>query len=389
MRVLALGGCGQQGSRAVTTLLHADDVEAVVVADIDFIRARDFVARVDDPRLRALQVDVSCPAELRAAMEGMDVVGNFVGPFFRFAEGVVAAAIDAGVNYVDICDDTAPTIRLLDEYHLAASKANVCILLGMGASPGMLNLFARAGTDRLDEVEDIRIYWNVSVNDIDTDIAYNSNNAAIFEHCIEILAGDVVQFIDGQSRIVEPGSGLTEVDFPHLGRQRVYYVSHPEPATLPRYITARNITNQGGVLGMDDLLFGLRDLGLASHDSITVKGATLRASDVAIEIMARLAAKAEPVPEAIAPVCSDSMVFVTGRLDGHPATIRFTHESARGLPRMDEGTGISAAAGILMMGRGQITSHGVFAPEGCVDPLIFFDLLAGEGITVRQVISSS
>ena len=35
MKILALGGCGQQGSCTVKTLIAADDVEKVIVADIN------------------------------------------------------------------------------------------------------------------------------------------------------------------------------------------------------------------------------------------------------------------------------------------------------------------------------------------------------------------
>ncbi|BFM14813.1 saccharopine dehydrogenase family protein [Maricurvus nonylphenolicus] len=384
MKILALGGCGQQGRYAIKALLQHEVVSKIVIADIDIAKAQQFTSELNDLRVECLQLDVTDSSALINQMRLVDVVANFVGPFFRYAEAVVSAAIEAGINYVDICDDTKPTIELMDKYHEAAKAKGITILMGMGASPGMLNVFAKYAANNMDSVKDIRIFWNVSVNDIETDIVASLDNAAIFEHGLEIVSGDVPQFIDGKIQYVPAGSGMEEVEFPNLGKQKVYYVAHPEPVTLCRYIAAENITNQGGTLGMDDLLLGLRELGLTGDHSITVKGNSYKASDLGLSVMASIAEHSDPIPTSIAPEGSDSFVEVTGFKDGNPLQISISHKSNYALPRMDEGTGIAAAVGILMMGQGKIDIHGVHAPEGCVDPLQFFEGINAHGITVHE-----
>ena len=61
MKILALGGCGQQGSRTVKTLIAADDVEKVIVADINLAAAQAFQQKVgsDKIELRYRQVKSS------------------------------------------------------------------------------------------------------------------------------------------------------------------------------------------------------------------------------------------------------------------------------------------------------------------------------------------
>lgn len=110
MKILALGGSGQQGGSAVRALLRFDEVTAVTVADIDIAAAQSFCEELAADHIRALELDVTDEAVLKRTMAEHDVVLNCVGPFYRFAEAVVSSAIGAGVNYVDICDDTAPTI---------------------------------------------------------------------------------------------------------------------------------------------------------------------------------------------------------------------------------------------------------------------------------------
>jgi len=388
MKILALGGCGQQGSLAVRTLVQADDVEKVIVADINLAAAEAFKAKTGSDKIEVQQLDVLDEQALRAAMLEVDVVANFVGPFFRFAEPVVKAAIESSVNYVDICDDTAPTVKLLDNYHAAATEAGVSVLLGMGASPGLSNMMVRKAADQLDKVNEALIYWSVSANDIETDITANIDNAAIYEHAIELMAGTALQYIDGEFCVLPGGSGLEQAQFSSLGQQNAYYVSHPEPATIPRYINAKKVTNKGCVPGLDEVLFGLRDLGLASHDTMTVKGNQMQASDVAIAVLARLDEISEPVPESELPACSDIFTEVTGRRDGETICIRLDALSSEGLPRMDQLTGISAVVGVLMMGRGQVTARGVYAPEGCINPMIFFEELATLGAIIEERVTS-
>lgn len=389
MKILALGGCGQQGSLAVRTLIEAEDVEKIVIADINLIAAEAFQKELNSDKLEVLEIDVLNEPSLQAAMQDIDVVANFVGPFFRFAEPIVKSAIACGVNYVDICDDVAPTQELLDNYHDKAKAAGVSLLIGMGASPGLTNLLVRRAANQLDYIRKAGIYWAVSANDIDTKLAGNADNAAIYEHAIELMAGNALQFLDGNYTDFQGGTNIEEVEFSTLGKQQVYYVSHPEPATIPRYIKADNIVNKGCVPGLDEVLFAFQALGLTSHHNITIKGTDYKASDIAIAILAYLDAISEPIPESELPACSDVFVEITGERSGKPVNIRLDVLSNNGLPRMDRITGISAAIGIMMMGRGLIKEQGVYAPEGCVDPDSFFEEFSKYGFIIKEKIETT
>ncbi len=381
MKILALGGCGQQGRSAVRALLSFEEVAAVTVADIDAAAAELFCEALASERVRPLALDVTDEGALKNAMTAHDVILNCVGPFFRFAEIVVGAAIDVGVNYVDICDDTAPTITLLDNYDERAKRAGVGMLIGMGASPGLLNVIARHGANRLDRVENIRLYWNVSINDVDEG---EGDSPAIFQHAVELIAGDTVQYLDGRFQRVEGGGGQVAVDFPHLGEQLVYYVSHPEPATIPRYIDARNVTNQGGCLGLDDVLLGLKSLGLTNHRTLSIKGHVFDAADVAVAVLANLAANSEPVPTDVIPACSDMLTVIEGTQNGRETRHRYIVEADGQLPSMGPITGGAAAVCVLMMGSGEIERRGVFAPEGGIEPDTFFSRMEKLGFRVRE-----
>ncbi|MBT2423773.1 saccharopine dehydrogenase NADP-binding domain-containing protein [Streptomyces sp. ISL-22] len=124
MRILALGAGGEMGATAAAVLAADDTVTELVVADRDH-RGAAAVAGSLGPKATALQIDATDHGALVAAMSQADLVVNTVGPFFRFGIPILTAAIDAGCDYVDICDDPEPTLQMLalDE---RAKEAGVC-----------------------------------------------------------------------------------------------------------------------------------------------------------------------------------------------------------------------------------------------------------------------
>ena len=107
-RIVVLGGCGGIGTVASRALSAAG--ADVVVADLDGGRAEQLA---DVLGAESMVLDASSPESLRPAMDGADVVLNCVGPFYRFGPPILAAAIDAQIDYVDVCDDLAPTRVML------------------------------------------------------------------------------------------------------------------------------------------------------------------------------------------------------------------------------------------------------------------------------------
>ena len=61
-----------------------------------------------------MNIDVNDKEELKKAMKGFDCVVNTVGPFYSTGYKVVQAAIEAGVDYVDIADDYDAVELMMD-----------------------------------------------------------------------------------------------------------------------------------------------------------------------------------------------------------------------------------------------------------------------------------
>ena len=106
MRVLVLGGAGDMGAETVRDLLGYPEVEQVTIADLNVDAASRLASTLGGgSRVKVRRVDATSPGELVAAITGHTVVAGALGPFYRFEKPVVEAVLQAGVDYVSICDD--------------------------------------------------------------------------------------------------------------------------------------------------------------------------------------------------------------------------------------------------------------------------------------------
>ena len=370
MKVLALGGCGQEGKTTVKDLIKSEEVSHLIIGDINIENADKFKAELSNDKVSTLQVDVNDHDKLVAAMKEADVVVNFAGPFYKHGVKAIEAAIEAKRNYVDICDDYDATrdMLALDE---KAKGAGITAIIGLGASPGVTNLLAKHGADKLDQVDEIDVKWIVSASDVDEPGA-----SAAVDHAMHMLDGNVPQYLDGRFQDVPALTGSEMAVFPVIGETEVYYVGHPEPVTLPLYIKGmKSATCKGGVPGADEMLKAFSGLGLTSADPIDVRGSMISPRDVALALYGMA-----PTPEDLPPPVSAFVICVRGKQGDDSVQVVYTCSG-----RMTLWTGIPASIGTQMLGKGEIQTKGVLAPEGCVDTTRFLAEIAKRGMEVEEV----
>lgn len=369
MRVIVLGGAGDMGRRAVRELAGDAAVEQVTLADLDLAAARAVRSALglDPDCVRLAQVDVLREEATAALLAEHDAVVGAVGPFYRFEEPMVRAAIRAGVPYVSLCDDydAVQAVLALDDQ---ARSAGIPVLTGVGWTPGLSNLLVRHAADAMDALEEVDIAWAGSAAD--------SEGWAVILHTMHIFAGVVPTWRDGAPVQVPAGSEGEVVDFGEgLGRVRVFHTGHPEPVTIPRYIPGvRRVSLKGGLAeGMLNLLaVGLGRIGLtAGHRRRVVLGRVLQPL---LPVLARVGPRREPR--------SGLVVRCRGRIGD-----RVVRRTYRVIGRMADLTAVPAAAAAVWAAQGRVRRHGVFAPEapGGLPAGEFLDELARRGIRWEQV----
>ncbi|MCR4407084.1 MAG: saccharopine dehydrogenase NADP-binding domain-containing protein [Anaerolineae bacterium] len=358
MNIVVLGGCGDMGSHAVRDLLAHSEAH-ITIADYRQDKAQALASELGE-RVKGVFVDAEDPASLHSVLQGADVAVGCIGPFYHFAPKMARAAIRARVNYVDICDDWGP-IEEVFGLDAEAKQAGITLLCGMGWTPGITNVMARAGADELDKVDDIKIYWAGGAED--------AAGLAVVMHVFYAVTGDVPTYKDGTWIKVPASSGKEVVEFAGaLGKVEVFHCGHPEPMTIPRYIKCQNVFLKGGLTPKwnNTLADVLVKLGLSkSHQSI------VRTSKIIYKLEGLIGAGGIPF--------SGARVDVVGRKNGEPRTISYAVTD-----KMGRLTGVPVSIGALMLAQGTISTKGVVAPEGCIEPESFFAELAKRGIRIEK-----
>ena len=371
VRITVLGGCGAVGRHAVKALAGLPDFDEVVIADLDLNKAKALAAKLKKKKVSAKKVDALDRAGLKRAVQGSDVVLNFIGPFYKFALPVLKAVIAARIAYVDICDDVDVTLEIL-KLDGAAKKAGIAALIGMGSSPGATNLLAKFAADHLlDEVDSIDIFHAHGGEPVE--------GPGVIEHRLHCITMDIPMFLDGRLQWVkffEPeGVALRqEFEFPVLGKVKVFPYPHPEQVTLPQSIRCRQVTNKGVVLPDEyaEMIRELCRLGLADQKPLPVKGREIAPHDFLVAYIVRERERILKETKFGAQRGCASVV-VKGRKAGAVSEFRFHMASAS--QAMGEGTAIPAVIGALCMLRGKIKGKGVMPPEACIAPLDFIGLV--------------
>lgn len=370
-KVVILGGCGAVGSVAARTLAKQSNFNTVVIADIRLDIAKSLAVEIGS-KAEAVYVDASSKESIANAIKDSDIVLNCVGPFYKTVKTVLETVMEAGIDYVDVCDDVDVTLDILD-WNEKAQAAGITALIGMGSSPGVTNVLAKlAATTMLDETESVDIFHAHGGEPVE--------GPGVIGHRFHCMSIDIPMYLDGQLQYVkyfEPdGIALRQkFRFPVIDEEVLLYpYPHPEQVTLPNFLHLEQVTNKGVVLPGKyyDLTRDICALGLHSRTPISVNGTDVAPYDFSIAYI--LEQRERILSETnFGDQRGCVSVLVKGRSKGEAVEYRF-HLASRS-EALGEGTGIPAAMGTILVALGRIDKKGVWPPEACVNPADFLDLL--------------
>ena len=375
VKVLALGGSGNMGQTAVKTLMDGMFIDQIIVADLEIERAERFVESLGDDRVSALRLDVGDTGALEEAIADVDLVMNTVGPFYRFGVPIVRAAISVGRSYVDINDDFAPTREVL-ELDSDAREADVTVLIGMGASPGVTNILARHAADQLDEVDAIQTVWGHvgGVLRPASSVARRSKRQegerridAAFDHYFECASSKAPLFRDGEFVDIVPLEDGEEVIFPN-GKGFFRYFGHGEPITLPKFI-GKGIKAACNLVGLEP-----EELEVTLEFAAKIRAGEMTPAEAAGKYGPEVYARKQQRPGVVdlGPRLGGYHASASGTKDGKK--VKYSYGCTGGpAGGMAGETGIPLAIGVEMLLEGGIEQTGVLAPEACIDPMAFFE----------------
>ena len=370
MKILVLGGAGCMGNAIVRDLLESSKVSEVIVGDIDISKAEMLIKELNNPKVTTAYVNAADHSVLVKALKDVDVLVNATWYYFNVL--VMEAAIEAKVHYLDLGGLYHKTLEQL-KLSERVKGAGLTHILGMGASPGITNVLARHGAERLDDVEEIHI----RAGQVGGGISYSIRTI------IDELTMRPVIYENGEFKYVDPLTGEEIIEFPEpVGRVKAYYSLHSEIATLPYNIKGVK-TVDFKVAFHPDIYSDfkvLNKLGFTSTEPIKVGEVTVKPRDVLFAILSSM--PYEPT-ETFA-----LRVTVTGRRKSKKTECIFELVA---YPRKDwkaggvaVATGVSASIVAQMLGSGEIEIKGAVPPEVCIDPNPFIQELAKRNLKVME-----
>lgn len=366
-RILVMGGVGAMANEATRDLVATSDFDEITIADIDRKKADAFMTKVKDKRLKFTAFDANNVQEMATLMNGYSIVANGLPRIFL--EKTIRAAIMAKVDIVDLVSPSAETLALDEE----AIQAGITAAGGVGVTPGLTNILARLGADRLEKVEQIDVDFAAFRS-----IAHSPALLYVILWEFDPNTKTRYAFENGTLHAYPPFSGARVVHFPEpIGDQTTYYVPHGESQTLSKNIKGVKNVYIRGTFPSKAMLFvrSLYDYGFFTARPILNDGREIRPMEFINSYLLS-------VPEGDqADLWAYSVqVEVIGQLKGKKVMIQFqtSHppmEAWGGSRAYDKNVGIPLSVGAQIIAAGKAKRKGVDGAENMFPAREFADEL--------------
>lgn len=378
MKVMLLG-VGAIGTVIAKHLAGHRAIEKLTLSDMDTRRAERLARELDGGRVAVERLDAADPQALSRGLGGHGLVINAVLP--RFNGAIMDAALAARAHYLDLAGGEDDQFGRDPDW----KSAGLVALHGMGEDPGISNVFARWASDRLDEVEAIR------VRDGEFSSCEEYPLACLFstETFIEEAVSPARYFDSGDWKQLPAWSNREIYPFPEpVGPQPIYNMSHEEVDTLPRTI-GKGVRFVDFKLAVPDemqrhLAF-LDRIGMTRRDAVRVRGGEVTPLAVLSAVLPQPADLGGRIQGA-AIVLVEVDGVRGGRKVRHVVHSAMTHDDAfrrQGVTATAYLTGTGGAVGALAIATGKVRGAGVIPPE-LLEPEPVIGLLEELGVRVER-----
>jgi len=368
------------GKEAVRDLVKQEAVTTVHLADQDVRKAEDFAEELLSDKLNILVLDARNELQLSEVIALGDVVINAL--FYTFNETVARLAIEAGVHCVDLGGHIGGATEAVLAMHEAAAAKGVTAIPDLGVAPGMINILAGYGAEKLDTVDSIKLYVGGVPVHPEPPLNYNIvfSLEGVFDHYT-----DPSRVIRGGKVLELPSlSEIESIEFDGFGTMEAFHTSGGTstlPESFPNVQTLEYKTIR--YPGHAEKFQLLVDLGLLSRESaIQVDGKPLRVRDVM---------RAHLTPQLLLGEKEDAVllrVLVSGEASGMPATYEYnltvTKDTEMNETAMALATANTISVVAQMIGSGTITKRGVHPPEAIVPGHLYIEEMKKRGVIIEE-----
>ena len=374
MKIVVLGA-GLQGNIAVTDLCDqqlSPGKKDITVADYDFAKAKDVAERLG---VKAAECDVTVHDKLVSVIRGADVVINCVQ--YNWNIDIMKACLEVKAHYIDM-GGLFHVTRKQFELHEDFLKAGLTAVLGMGSTPGTMNVMAGYAASKLDTVREAHAICGCG------DFTKTKAVIGIPYSLLTVMEEHTMDpwiLKDGQLMPVPAGSGEETILFSEpIGLAEARYCIHSEPAQFARSFKDKGIRDATFKLSLpkefEDRVKFLADVGFATQEKILVDGVEVNPLHTMVAVINRYLSRYDNAGDGELNDCDVLRAVVRGTKDGLEkeiiveSVIRTSTKWGFMAGALDTGVPPSIVAQMLV--NNQITERGTCSAEQCVPPIPYF-----------------
>ncbi len=205
----------------------------------------DFVVSGRNPeKLEALRAELGLeapakparlddPASLRGLLADCAVVIDCAGPFVRFGEPVLAAAVETGTHYLDTTGEQPYMQMAFERYGPGAARNGVAVIPAMGFDYVPGDMIASLTADGMGELDELAMFYCW--------LNFKPSQGTA-RTTLDIIRGDSLEWrnMEWTQAGGNPARGTYEFPAP-IGRKRMMLYPAGEQVTVPRHIPTRNV----------------------------------------------------------------------------------------------------------------------------------------------------
>lgn len=409
MKVLVIGGSGKMGATIAWDLVKDNEVEAVGIVG----RRKDILQRVqkgiNSNKLIVHVLDVTNTEDTKRLMKEYDV-GVISLADRKASYKVVEAAIEAGLNIIDILEEyhrrpdpyeiealDVPNQMTLEEYgewlHKRAIENDVILLDGLGFAPGLSNITLGEGIRKMDKAESaIGRVGGIPAKEASGKYPLKYMITWAFSHVLREYMVKVPVIKNGKVVEVPALSDRESFRFTQLGKDEELECAITPG--MPSFLFTRPQLNEFAEKtirwpGHFEGVNRLKECGMLDLTPVEFKGMKIAPRDFLLAVMDT---KLKPL-EGDTDVCV-MWNTVTGTKDGKKMRIDYymwdEADTKNGISSMGRVTGFPAAIGARLIGRGEIKKKGILAPEDAIEGKVyqkFMNELRKRNITILEALS--
>lgn len=378
-------GAGKMGTVLAKDLIESDSQNEVTLVDVNNDHLKQASGFIQSERLSLLQKDVEEGSQMNEIFKGKDVALGAL--LHKHSLPLLETAVRQGVHFVDLVGE-GPLDRL--KHDKEAKKRGICLISGLGVSPGITNICVGRGIHLLDEVERAMIY--VGGNPVYPKPPLNYRIVYAVESLLDFYVRKVPILKNGEIQEVEPLSGLESISFPApFSEMECFYTDglnsllYTMKGKVRDEMAEKTIRHKGHA----QQIRILKESGLFSREPIQVEDQQViprKVLEAVLDSEMKLGDEED---------VTLLRIIVEGQREGKPESHIFEmldrYDKEKGYTSMAKTTSFPASVAAQMIAAGRINQRGSFFPEDIFHDELYkplMDELEKRGVIVTHEIKS-